>query len=119
MTERQFRPHPKPEPRARSAPERPRPARVTPERAFEIAVQALSWLAADAERLDRFLSLSGLDHEGIRKAAQEPGFMGAVLEHLCADEESLLIFAAEADLRPDVIAGARESLAGPAEWQSI
>ena len=121
MNERPIRPHPKPEPRktAASPLDRPRPARVTQDRAFEIAIQALGWLAADIERLDRFLGLTGIDREGIRQAAQEPGFLSAVLEHLCADEESLLTFAGEADLRPEVIAGAREVLTGPSEWQSI
>jgi len=42
-----------------------------------------------------------------------------VLEHLCANEESLLAFAAETNLAPDVISGAAVTLSGPAEWQSI
>ena len=121
MNERPIRPDPKPEPRksADRAFDRTRPARLTPDQATDIAIQALSWLAADAERLDRFLSLTGIDHEGIRKAAQEPGFLSAVLDHLCADEDSLLTFVGEVNLRPEMISGAREILAGPSEWPSI
>ncbi|MEN9709144.1 MAG: hypothetical protein RIQ68_1552 [Pseudomonadota bacterium] len=122
MTERPFRPHPKPEPRNKGETptrQRPQPARVSPEKAGEIAILGLSWLAADPERLDKFLSLTGIDHGAIREAAQQAGFLGAVLEHLCADEESLLAFAAEANLVPEVISGAAVTLSGPAEWQSI
>jgi hypothetical protein len=125
MSERPFRPHPKPEPRQKGAGkaamgyERPKPARVSPDKAFEIAVQALSWLASDPERLDRFLSLTGIDHGHIREAAQEPGFLGAVLDHLSADEESLLAFSADAAIAPELVAGAAEILTGPREWQSI
>ena len=125
MSERPFRPHPKPEPRQKEARtatlgfERPKPARVAPDKAFEIAVQALSFLAADPERLDRFLALTGIDHGQIRQAAQEPGFLAAVLDHLCAREEDLLAFATDAQLSPALVSGAAEILSGPREWQSI
>ena len=122
MTERPFRPHPKPEPRPKggtSSVDRPKPARVTQDVAFEIAIHALGWLAADPERLDRFLSLTGIDHGQIRSAAQEQGFLGAVLDHLCADENNLLVFAGEQNMAPERISGARDALCGPAEWQSI
>ena len=122
MIERPFRPHPKPEPRQKAGAspfDRPKPARVTQDQAFEMAIKALSWLAADPERLERFLSLTGIGQDQIRSAAQEPGFLGAVLDHLCADEATLLAFCSEAEARPELIAGARERLSGPSEWQSI
>lgn len=122
MTERPFRPHPKPEARPKggtSAFDRSKPARVTQDEAFEMAILALGWLAADPERLDRFLALTGIDHGQIRSAAQEPGFLGAVLDHLCADETTLLSFAGEQTLAPERISGARDALCGPGEWQSI
>ena len=84
-----------------------------------MAVLGLSWLAADPERLDKFLSLTGIDHGAIRETAQQAGFLSAVLEHLCADEDSLLAFAAESGLAPDVISGAAVTLSGQGEWQSI
>jgi len=45
--------------------------------------------------------------------------LGAVLEHLCADEESLLAFCAQAEWAPEFVSGAAETLTGPREWQSI
>ncbi len=37
-----------------------------------MALKALSFLAADPERFERFIALSGLDQQAIRKAAREP-----------------------------------------------
>ena len=80
----------------------------------DLAIQALTFLAADPERLGRFMAMSGLGPETLRAAAGEPGFLVAVLDHLLSDESLLLAFAANADLAPERIAGARARLAGPA-----
>jgi uncharacterized protein YbjT (DUF2867 family) len=122
MTERPFRPHPKPGPRASAAARTPllaRPLRMTHESANGVAIDALAWLAADAERLDRFLALTGIGHDTIREAATQPGFLSAVLDHLCADEASLLAFAGEIGKPPETIALARDMLSGPSPWSSI
>jgi hypothetical protein len=92
---------------------------MTLESANEIAVDALAWLAADPERLDRFLALTGLAHDSIRAAASQPGFLSAVLEHLCADEATLLAFAAEIGKAPEIIGASRDMLAGPSPWTSV
>ncbi len=81
--------------------------------ANEIAIGALTFLAQDMERLGRFLALTGIDPQTIRLAAQEPGFLAGVLDHILGDENLLLAFAAEARLKPDAIARARHALAGP------
>jgi hypothetical protein len=80
----------------------------------DIAVGALIFLAADEERLGRFLALSGIDPQTIRLAAREPGFLAGVLDHIAGDEKLLLLFAEESGIRPDQIASARAALAGPA-----
>lgn len=122
MSERPFRPHPKPSPRASAAARTPlaaRPMRITPEAANELAIDALAWLAADPERLDRFLALTGIGLDTIRDAATQPGFLSAVLDHLCADEATLLAFAAELGKPPEFVSAARETLAGPSPSTSI
>ena len=121
MTERPFRPHPKPSPRPNASARTPlgaRPVRITHESANEMAIDALAWLAADPERLDRFLAVTGLSHDTIREAASQPGFLSAVLDHLCADEPSLLAFASESDKSPETVSAAREIIAGPSAWTS-
>ncbi len=116
MTDRPFRPHPKPivKPKQGVAPSRS--SGVNPELASALAIEALSYLASEPERLDRFLALTGLDHGSIRTAAQEPGFLAAVLDHITADESLLLTFAQMAGHPPETVAAARETLAGPGLW---
>ena len=78
-----------------------------------LAVQALGFIAADQDRLLRFLDLTGLSPATIRSAATSPQFLTAVLDHLLGDETLLLAFAAEADCDPAAVGRARERLAGP------
>ncbi len=83
------------------------------EEAARLGVAALQFLADDPERLERFLSLSGLGPHNLRKAASEPTFLGAVLDHVAGDEKLLIAFAADQNLRPEVVMRAREALVGP------
>ena len=78
-----------------------------------VAIEALSFLAGDPERLARFLSLSGLGPETLRAAAAEPGFLAQVLDHVAGDESLLLAFAATAGLAPEAVAAAHHRLTGP------
>lgn len=85
-----------------------------PEEADIVALNALAFLAAEPERLQRFMDLAGLDVQAIRASAAEPSFLGAVLDHLLADESLLLIFAEEQQMRPERIASLRRKLPGAA-----
>jgi hypothetical protein len=85
---------------------------MTRELAESVAIQALSFLAQEPERLDRFLALSGLNPESLRAAAQEPNFLLGVLDHLASDETLLMEFAGHLDLAPDDVSAARDLLAG-------
>lgn len=82
------------------------------EEAEILAINALSFLAADGERLQRFMDLSGLEVAAIRAGAAKPAFLGGILDHLLADESLLLIFAEEQQLRPERIAELRRKLPG-------
>jgi hypothetical protein len=77
-----------------------------------VALRALTFLAADRDRLERFLALSGLDLEHLRARAAEPELLIGILEYLLANEALLLDFCAETRLKPDVPAGARAELVG-------
>jgi Protein of unknown function (DUF3572) len=89
--------------------------KLTKSGAETIAIEVLSFLAADPVRLDNFLALSGIGMENLRAAAAEPGFLAAILEHLASDEKLLLAFAAHAGQNPEAIAKAREILSPPSE----
>ena len=82
--------------------------------AEQIAVKALGLLASDPERLARFLALTGLGPETIRGAAASPGFLGAVLDYVAADEGLLMALVNEMDEKPETIMRARDILAPPA-----
>jgi hypothetical protein len=74
--------------------------RATREAAEAVAIQALTYIAGDPERLGRFLAITGVGPAEIRSAAAHPDFLAGVLEYLVSDEELLTAFAADADLRP-------------------
>lgn len=75
--------------------------------AKSLAIKALAFLAGDPERLGRFLAITGLGPETIRKAATNPGFLVAVLDYLASDETLLVAFAANAGILPEKVAQAQ------------
>jgi hypothetical protein len=79
----------------------------------QLAIQALTFLANDAEALSRFLALTGIEANQIRAAAGQPGFLAGVLEYICAHEPLLLGFAEAVGHKPQEIARALEAIAGP------
>jgi hypothetical protein len=84
--------------------------------AESVAIAALTFIAADPERLGRFLASTGIGPGDIRIAAREPLFLAGVIGHISADQELLLAFAAEIGLKPAEIDRARQALAGP-DWE--
>jgi hypothetical protein len=84
----------------------------TSEEAEIIGLKVLGFLAAEPERLQRFMDLSGLDVGAIRSRAGEPAFLGALLDHVLADQSLLLIFAEEHGLKPERIVQLRRKLPG-------
>lgn len=85
---------------------------MPPETAEQLAIQALSFLAGDPERLGRFLAVTGISPDAIRAAAAEPGFLAGVLGYLAADEKLASDFIAETASAPGDIARAHIALGG-------
>ncbi len=88
---------------------------LTEEAAEALAVQALSFIAGDGERLGRFLATTGIGPAQIRAAAQEPGFLVGVLDYLAGDERLLSAFAAETGNDPTHVGKALAALGG--HWE--
>lgn len=86
---------------------------MTRESAETVAIEALAFIAGEPERLDRFMALTGLGSESLRKAAKEAGFLLGVLDHVMADDRLLVEFATQYDMTPERVVQARERLAGP------
>ncbi|WP_376987889.1 DUF3572 domain-containing protein [Bosea sp. R86505] len=78
-----------------------------------LALRALGFLAAEPERLEPFLAVTGLGPATLRAAAGEPAFLAAVLEHVGGSDSLLLEFAANLGVAPETVALARERLSGP------
>ena len=94
-----------------------KPLPAAREAAEMLAVQALTFIAEDHERMSEFLAATGLEPGQIRVAAQEQGFFAGVLEHMLADESLLVAFADSAGIDPAEIARARAALGRGRKWE--
>jgi hypothetical protein len=81
-----------------------------------VAIQALSFVAGDAERLGQFLAETGIGPETLRSAAQNPAFLTGVLDFLLRDETMVKAFSESSHLDPKIISNAREALGEPT-WE--
>jgi Protein of unknown function (DUF3572) len=88
---------------------------LTQEAAEALAIQGLTFIAGDGERLGRFLAITGIGPAEIREVAHEQGFLAGVLEHLASDERLLLEFCSETGVDPPDIGKALAALGG--HWE--
>jgi Protein of unknown function (DUF3572) len=77
-----------------------------------LAIAALHFIAAEPERLGRFLAVTGIAPQSIRDAAREPNFLAGVLDHIAGDERLLLAFAAESERDLNDVIRAHDTLSG-------
>ena len=88
-----------------------------PREAAEIvAIQALSFIAGEPERLGLFLAESGIGPETLRNAAADPRFLVSVLDFVMRDDATVKAFAQVSKLHPTNIAAARQVLGDP-DWE--
>ena len=80
--------------------------------AESLALQALAFIAGNADHLARFMAETGLAAEDLRTRASEPAFLAGVLDFLLADEARLLGFCGHAGLAPERPSRARALLPG-------
>ena len=73
---------------------------MTPDTATSIAISGLQFIAGDEEQISRFISLTGISPDEMRRAASSQSFLIAVLEFFMGDEPTLLAFAASQNLDP-------------------
>ena len=81
-----------------------------------VAIQALSFIAGDPERLGMFLAETGIGPETLRKSAADPRFLASVLDFVLRDDVTVKAFAKVSELHPTNIAAAREVLGDP-KWE--
>ena len=81
-----------------------------------VAVQALSFIAGEPERLGTFLAESGIGPETLRTAAADPRFLASVLDFVMRDDATVRAFADASKLHPTNVAAARQVLGDP-HWE--
>jgi hypothetical protein len=81
-----------------------------------VAIQALSFIAGDPERLGTFLAETGLGPHTLRTAASDPQFLKSVLDFVMGDDAMVKAFATASQLHPTNIAAARQVLGDP-DWE--
>ena len=84
------------------------------ERSETLGLQALGWIAGQPELAGAFLGATGASAEEMRARADDPEFLGFVLDFLLADEPALLAFCADTSTPPDHPFRARAALPGGA-----
>lgn len=82
-----------------------------------VALKTLAWLA-EAELLDAFQGVTGVDQAQIRSAADDPSFLLAVMDFVFTRDDWVLGAAEAQGITPDDLARARAGLPGgeQAHW---
>ncbi len=90
---------------------------MTPEAAQTIALQALMYVTSDDDRLSAFVAKTGVGIDDLKTGAQDPAFLGGILDFLLEDEAALLAFCEDNHLSPETPSRARAALPGAApDW---
>ena len=84
-----------------------------------VAVQALSFIAGDPERLGQFLAETGLGPQNLRNAASDPHFLKSVLDFVMRDDATVKAVATATQLHPTNIAAAHQALGDPAGERDV
>ncbi|PIB25098.1 hypothetical protein BFP76_04270 [Amylibacter kogurei] len=82
------------------------------DRAETIALQCLEWLVGNDELLPVFLGATGASAQDLRDGADQPAFLGAVLDFLLMDDNFVRDFCMAQNLEPELPFMARQMLPG-------
>lgn len=85
------------------------------ETAETVALQALSWLVTNDELLPVFLGSSGASLDDLRNQAENPEFLGSLLDFICMDDAWVVAFCDANTLSYETPMQARMALPGGAQ----
>lgn len=80
------------------------------EHAEAIAISAVGFLAADNERIGRFMAVSGIEPADLASQIGNRSFLAGILDYILSDETLLFLFCDYADLNPQMPHAARLQL---------
>ena len=87
----------------------------TQDSAEVVALGVLAWLAADDELLPLFLGSTGASEADLRARADDPVFLGAVLDFLMMDDAWVIAYCDTQGMAYEDIQVARQALPGGGE----
>jgi hypothetical protein len=87
---------------------------MSPDAAAETARDALIWMVGEPGVLASFLDATGSSPQDLRALADDPDFLGSVLDHVLSRDDLVLSFASAAGVPPERVAEARAALPGGA-----
>jgi hypothetical protein len=82
----------------------------TPNDPYAIALAALAATLSDERRAQRFIGLTGIGTEELRRKADKPALLSALIEFLEAHEPDLVAVAEEVGVKPEMLVAARRAL---------
>lgn len=89
----------------------PKRARLTHADAEKLAIDALSFIAAEPGLLGQFAAVTGHTPATMRAEIASHDFLVGILDFLLGDESLLLVFASQQGITPPEIMAARQALA--------
>jgi len=75
-----------------------------------LALRVIGWIVADPSRVERFLTLTGLDPDQLRAGLGDPGVLASALDYLMSHEPDLIACADALGETPERIVAARQAL---------
>lgn len=85
---------------------------LTRNTAETIALRSLAWLVGNEDLLPVFLGSSGMSEGDMRAAAQNPEFLGAVLDFILMDDAWVVECCDTQNIEYEQLSQARQSLPG-------
>jgi hypothetical protein len=86
----------------------------TPNDPFALALAALAATVSDERRAQRFLALTGIETEELRRRAADPALLASLIAFLEAHEPDLLAVCEEVGVKPEALVEARLEIEGTA-----
>jgi Protein of unknown function (DUF3572) len=86
----------------------------TPNDPYALALAALAATVSDERRAQRFLALTGIETDELRRKADEPALLASLIAFLEAHEPDLLAVCEGIGIKPDALVQARRAIEGTA-----
>ncbi|KEO60907.1 DUF3572 domain-containing protein [Thioclava indica] len=77
------------------------------ETAHVLAIRALAWLVSQESLIDGFLAHTGASQDDLRAQAGDPDFLCGVLDYILLNDQWVLDCAADLEVIPEDVPGAR------------